>query len=105
MSFYQLDLTGAPNAVRAAFRELVHIDTEVGSDVIIVAATERVLMEKARVVQLKSATQDIDFDFVTAIEAIPPNTIINKVTVREHFAALAAPAGQEGSEDSLYVGD
>lgn len=105
MSFYQLDLTGAPDAVRAAFRELVHIDTEVGSDVIIVAATERVLMEKARTVQLKSATQDIDFDFVTAIELIPPNTLINKFTVRELFAADRLLEDQEGSEDSLHVGD
>ena len=92
MAFYQVDLASMSTPAREAFRQLAHIDTDVGSDVIILAATEQELLDKARHIQLQAVIEDSDPSFSATMLPVDPDTVINGKTVRRYFEEMAANA-------------
>jgi hypothetical protein len=104
MSYLRVNLEGASEIVREAMKEFVWIETEAGSDTIIVAATEHELVEKFKETELKAAELDAQLNYPVVMVKVDPATIINGKTVEEriHNALVAGwvktPSGYKRRE-------
>lgn len=85
MAYLQVDLANASSPVRDAFREFTHVETDIGSDVIIIAASEQELADKLKATQMLAASLDETYVYPTQMQEISPAIIINGKAIREHF--------------------
>lgn len=88
MAYLQVDLSSVSRPVKLAFKEFSHIETEAGSDVIIIAATPQEIVEKFRETQMLSAMRSAEFQYPTELTEISPDAVVNGMSVRERFRAL-----------------
>jgi hypothetical protein len=105
MSYLQVNLSSASAKVREVLKEFPWIETETGSDVIIIAATEAALADKLRRLQQESAATDTTLEFPTEMKIVPRDAIINGRSIRHLFYEKLSETNDPRRYSHLNNGD